>query len=797
LEENPELDFGSFGLKEEPEEEEACLLEENQLPADAGAASVRIPTAPASDSDGEDDEEDEVEIPYADALPEADELDVLLARRGAEPMGVVLDLDNFIVAVRPGTPAESCGKLMPGDELVAINGVPCSAQVPAGELIRRLPLPPRGLYRLRLRRPAVPGRNLPGGAQVAAQLEAQRRAMDPDGPPQPTHNPMPDMDECRAEAEAGGMDSQTKRQLNRMWHAHARKPLAERLAAAEMLRAEGNDHFGNGLYQKALDEYAYVLDTFKYEMANVARNQEDAELGDLGRGLGSTDMPRIQAVRVPCLLNSAAARLKLGAQQAEAEAADNPQPPTPLGMQPAARGAASKALLMQALEDVAEALRARPAAAVRAKAHFRAAQAHVGLENWREAWSAVSLARELQPGSAEVKALQMQVQREMRLLQRSERESSRQGALGTDTNVDILRRDERREFKARLALAHRLLPPAGAAAERRQEAEGVLEKAAASGWTMLSPAEQATFEDLFKAAMPSLSAAEVRRGREENVFPPRDQERVFGANLPLALTGQPLQGPLGWLSKSQLERARGLAAEILSRGAEQLDHDQRRLAEGLGLLAVSDGRCAWHASPLGQGGAVLLLSAARQHLWPFPPPGFRVERVAGDADPADRDRVVVGAWERAVADGWDWLGLVRDDAEYLGGPALQLASLLQHVAASATEARRDWQLLLLSPPAGIDALPGADAAPATPGAGGEPIGQTGWRVALPTRRPLGWVFRASLLKLLLEAHRARPPAAGHLEVWVWEQVAERRLLGLALVPEAPLLVARRSGVVPS
>lgn len=798
LEENPVLDSGMGGLclQEKPEEDELCLLEENHVPEGAPKGAA-LPLTSLNDSDGEDDNE-EIEIPYADSLPEADELDVLLVRRGDEPMGVVLDLDNFVVAVRPGTPAESCGKLMPGDELLTLNGVPCSAELPAGELIRRLPLPPRGLYRLRLRRPAVLGRNLPGGAQVAAQLEAQRRALAPDGPPQPTHNPMPDMEACRAEAEAGGMDSQTKRQLQRMWHSHARKPLADRLAAAEMLRAEGNDHFTSGLFQKALDEYAYVLETFKYEMANVARNQQDAELGDLGRGLGSNDMPRIQAVRVPCLLNSAAARLRLSAQQAEAEAAaaGDTEPTAPAGLQPAARGAASKALLMQALEDVAEALRARPAAPVRAKAHFRAAQAHAGLENWREAWSAASLARELQPGSAEIKALQLQVQREMRLLQRSERESKRQGAFGTDTNADILRRDERREFRSRLALAHRLLPPAGqATAGRRQEAEAVLEKAAASGWSQLSPAEQATFEELFKAGMPSLSQAEVRRGREEGVFPPRDQERVFGANLPLALTGQTLQGPLGWLSRPQLQRARGLAAEIISRGAEQLDHDQRRFAEGLGLLAPTDGRCGWHAAPLGNGGAVLLLSPARQHLWPFPPPGLRVERVAGAAGSADRDRAVVGAWERAVADSWEWLCLVSDEAEYLGGPALQLASVLQHVAASATDARRDWQLVLLSPP-GIDApaAPGAGLALATAAADGETIGETGWRVAGPTRRPLGWIFRASLLRLLLEAHRSRQPAAGHLDVWVWEQIAERRLLGLTLAPETPLLVARRSGM---
>ena len=37
--------------------------------------------------------------------------------------------------------------------------------------------------------------------------------------------------------------------------------------------------------------------------------------------------------------------------------------------------------------------------------------------------------------------------------------------------------------------------------------------------------EQARFEDLWKAAQPLLKAAEVKQGREEGVYPPRDQEK--------------------------------------------------------------------------------------------------------------------------------------------------------------------------------------------------------------------------------------------------------------------------------
>ena len=40
----------------------------------------------------------------------------------------------------------------------------------------------------------------------------------------------------------------------------------------------------------------FALDMFKYEMANLLRDQQQAELGDEGRGLGSEDLPAIQQV---------------------------------------------------------------------------------------------------------------------------------------------------------------------------------------------------------------------------------------------------------------------------------------------------------------------------------------------------------------------------------------------------------------------------------------------------------------------------------------------------------------------
>jgi hypothetical protein len=93
-------------------------------------------------------------------------------------------------------------------------------------------------------------------------------------------------------------------------------------------------------------------------MANLCRDQQAAELGDHKRGLGSDDLPAIQQVRVPCLLNSAACHLKLGNVS---------------GAQAGEGGSLSTALTT-ALRCCAEVLQAGPPAAQRAKAYFRMGQ---------------------------------------------------------------------------------------------------------------------------------------------------------------------------------------------------------------------------------------------------------------------------------------------------------------------------------------------------------------------------------------------------------------------------------------
>ena len=99
-------------------------------------------------------------------------------------------------------------------------------------------------------------------------------------------------------AEREQLTPAAKKRLQDMWFRQARQNMAQRLSAAELLKDEGNEKFSSGDFKGALEEYEYVLELFAYEMANLCRDQEKAELGDFRRGLSSDDLPRIQKVNV-------------------------------------------------------------------------------------------------------------------------------------------------------------------------------------------------------------------------------------------------------------------------------------------------------------------------------------------------------------------------------------------------------------------------------------------------------------------------------------------------------------------
>ena len=365
------------------------------------------------------------EIPYSaveEKPPDDTVVEVRLMRKGNERLGLVLDASNVVVALRPETPASLSCEIFTGDQILAVQGIECTAEKRVAQLLRELP--DAAVYAFTVKRAlghghagggsvgGGPGGSLstevaehgplltPEEAKEYEQRELERRQQlrdyiassseigaDEKQALQQQLAPR-NLTESKYASAKTEMSKEATDQMKAMWYRQARSDLARRLSAAEMLKDEGNDKFAAGEYRDALEEYEYALDLFKYEMANLLRDQEAAELGDLGRGLGSDDLPAIQRVRVPCLLNSSACYIKLG----------------------------GKKELTRALECCAEVLQAGPPAPQRAKAHFRVGQAHCALENFRESWVALTQAQELNPGSREVRNLQAKVSYELKQL---------------------------------------------------------------------------------------------------------------------------------------------------------------------------------------------------------------------------------------------------------------------------------------------------------------------------------------------------------------------------------------------
>lgn len=320
-------------------------LEDNPDEAASGVVLQEQPDEATGDPE-EEEEEDEWEIPFAyevhrpvDALS----VDVKLFRKDGERLGLVLDEQNVVVALRDGTPAERSGEIFVGDKVLAVQGVACTDDKRVAVLLRELP--DAAVYTFTLKRALSAGAGdgistdvvdhgpLLSPEEIEAfqqrEMEARRKLRDalPEeerGQVEPrnlteskyappprlprsllrlrspsllTPPPYPDPNPTRYFAKDSQPSPAALQQMKDMWYRQARGELKRRLNAAEMLKDEGNDKFSEGEYKDALEEYDYALDMFKYEMANLVRDQQAAELGDEGRGLGSEDLPRIQKVR--------------------------------------------------------------------------------------------------------------------------------------------------------------------------------------------------------------------------------------------------------------------------------------------------------------------------------------------------------------------------------------------------------------------------------------------------------------------------------------------------------------------
>ena len=837
-------------LEDNPGEEEPLSLEVNpgedddeddmlELEANPGEQQstwtgdgVLFEANVAANGDAEDSdyEEEEWEIPFALEGPAAPNtetvIDVRLSRKGDERLGLVLDAANVIVALREGTPAAASGELFVGDTVLAVQGVACTAEKRVALLLRELPDAATYVFTVR-RALDLTASDLGGMAGFVSEpvaehgplltpeeaAEQAQRELEMRQKMREEVDKLPEGDELKEQlskelaprnlTESKYMSSKTelepgaKRTMQGMWYRQARQELDRRLSAAEMLKDEGNDKFSEGEYKEALEEYEYALQLFAYEMANLCRDQQAAELGDHKKGLSSDDLPKMQKIRVPCLLNMAACHIKLG----------------------------SRPDLTKALECCAEVLQATPPAAQRAKAYFRMGQAHFALENFRESWTALVQAQELNPGSREVRSLQSKVSYELKQLKVAERES-REGLMTTELNHKQLFKQEKLSYATKLAMLRRLLPEAGSKEEakmeletcKREKAEALLESVAARGWTNVTSEEQMLFSSLWSAAQPRLGTTEIRDGRDAGVFPPRDEERIFGQNLPNALMAKPFPERLGWLSSEQKQRARGYALTIWKRGVEDLDHYERRFCEGLELLSTGSHNAPWHKRPLGDGGAQLILSSARRHKWAFIPATLRVQdAIMGGRMPRDELDDIrtwscrpmqpgeVGivksneaCWRHALEQGWEWTLVLEDDCrvELAGGP-LQLLALIQEVVASARDQEPDWQLLLLTPH-GLEPFYDLCQPDHIPGLFGEAcpawtrkpkrLGDSGWKRVGPTFHAFGWIYRKPLMQALCDAMEAKAPPLNPLDVWVWEVMASRDMLKYALATKLPLVM---------
>ena len=282
------------------------------------------------------------------STPPADDIFELQLRRrtAGQSLGLTLDPNNVVVGIDSFSPASESGALRLGDQIVAVGSELCTSERRVCDVLGAMP-PSETVDLMVLRRP------------VARPTTARRVFNVEDA------------------ADSGRKESAARRGAkSSAWKGFARGRLGRRLEVARQLREAGNAAFADGKFAAALREYDFAVDLFRFEVANLARDQREAELGDTGRGLGSDDLPRIQAVRVPCLLNACACLLRLAKAGGGGVDADGGGAGGAIAVTEGVR-----VQLLRVLDLSDEVLKASPPAPTRAKAHYRRASAP--LANWR------------------------------------------------------------------------------------------------------------------------------------------------------------------------------------------------------------------------------------------------------------------------------------------------------------------------------------------------------------------------------------------------------------------------------
>jgi len=255
-----------------------------------------------------------------------------------------------------------------------------------------------------------------------------------------------------------------------------------------------------------------------------------------------------------------------------------------------------------------------------------------------------------------------------------------------------------------------------------------------------------------------------------------------------------------------------------------------------------------------RGGAILILSPGRKHLWPRPPRSLNVvDAVMGATMRLESVRAMnvqarqeltrgemgilmsnAKAWKHALQKGWEWALVLEDDVSFKGidtglSSSAAAASWLQRlprIVKAATEAQPDWQLLVLTPINSpwdfYDSLE-AELVPdlvdvqgkrRRPSHATAPVYGCGsastsvewmdniavWYRCPPTFHAFGWIYRRELMNVCTEAFIKGSTPFNPLDIWVWEVLAVAGLSDCALAPARSLLDSQgvgKSAPVPS
>ena len=238
-----------------------------------------------------------------------------------------------------------------------------------------------------------------------------------------------------------------------------------------------------------------------------------------------------------------------------------------------------------------------------------------------------------------------------------------------------------------------------------------------------------------------------------------------------------------------------------------------------------------HTCSVGSGGALLILSPPRTHLWTNLPSNLGVvqavmggklpEATIDECNDCARRTLTRGeigilhsnaaAWAKALEAGWEFALVLEDDAnlgdEAPGGCSLpMLLSRLGALVDAATAHEPDWQLIVLSPvntpydffkgtpdfciPEILKPGSNAIRKPAflpSPTPRGPVQLPPCWQQCPPTYHAFAWIYRAPLMAQLLDGFRRRQPPLEPLDIWVWELMAQQKVLSKAVCVEKPLV----------